>query len=81
METSQFHYGSIKTGMKYQWFNNKNSSQFHYGSIKTKRFVREYFHKWVGLNSTMVRLKLLKIIKDASIRNGLNSTMVRLKLK
>ena len=54
---SQFHYGSIKTIVKkvYSW--DVNVSQFHYGSIKTLANRRNRLHLFLGLNSTMVRLK------------------------
>ncbi len=48
VKESQFHYGSIKTIIKYaRKDEDKLASQFHYGSIKTKRFWffrKLYFH-------------------------------------
>ncbi len=58
----------------------KLASQFHYGSIKTLELKK--FQNWAtkGLNSTMVRLKLLHTERiRKAIAESLNSTMVRLK--
>ncbi len=55
-------------------------SQFHYGSIKTKQVIACPISLCVGLNSTMVRLKLNRFGKYFEINlSSLNSTMVRLK--
>ena len=60
--------------------NSEKKSQFHYGSIKTFYAKRDFLALCTGLNSTMVRLKLLitKLLKVLNL--CLNSTMVRLKL-
>ncbi len=77
---SQFHYGSIKTREVTEKSRTGNKSQFHYGSIKTNQGRMSYFDKVLGLNSTMVRLKLLRLAKIGNLKLCLNSTMVRLKL-
>ena len=56
--TSQFHYGSIKTKSESKSQDSFDKSQFHYGSIKTYYWDGSLGSS-KGLNSTMVRLKLI----------------------
>ena len=47
-------------------------SQFHYGSIKTTRPFFYFYFFYIGLNSTMVRLKLL-LNKEQQFRLSIKS--------
>ncbi len=65
---SQFHYGSIKTGITNPDSNSGlEPSQFHYGSIKTPDVTINRDEIPRGLNSTMVRLKHESAMKNSKI--------------
>ncbi len=65
---SQFHYGSITTKEKKECLTVEFlKSQFHYGSITTYFNLLFSFSNSRGLNSTMVRLQLLRGVYSSTI--------------